>query len=65
VSDEADRPDAESRAPDVIRRYFAAHDQRDSDAALAAFAPDAMVVDDGHEYVGTDQIRHFFYYSST
>jgi ketosteroid isomerase-like protein len=65
MSDVTGRPDTESNAPDVIRRYFAAHDRRDSDAALAAFAPDATVVDDGHEYVGADRIRHWLAKAST
>jgi ketosteroid isomerase-like protein len=53
----ADRQDTERRVPAVIRRYFAAHDQRDSDGALATFAPDAKVVDDGHDYIGADRVR--------
>ena len=36
--------------PEVIGRYFGAHDRRDTDAALATFAADAVVIDDGHEY---------------
>jgi hypothetical protein len=36
----------------VIRQYFATHDRRDSAAALAAFAPNARVFDDGREYLG-------------
>ena len=50
---------------DVIRRYLAAHDRRDTDAALATFTPDATVVDDGHEYVGSDEIRHWLAKAST
>ena len=43
--------------PDVVARYFAAHDQRDTEAALRSFASDATVHDDGHEYHGRDEIR--------
>jgi ketosteroid isomerase-like protein len=50
---------------EVIRRYLAAHDRRDTDAALATFTPDATVVDDGHEYVGSDEIRHWLANAST
>jgi len=40
-----------------VRRYQDAHDRRDTAAALSAFAPDARVADDGHEYQGVDEIR--------
>jgi hypothetical protein len=43
--------------PDVIQRYFEAHDRRDTDAALAAFTADAHVRDDGNDYAGADAIR--------
>jgi hypothetical protein len=43
--------------PEVIIRYQDAHDRRDTDAALATFASDAIVRDDGHEYRGTVEIR--------
>ena len=51
--------------PDVVRRYFDAHDRRDTDAALSAFAPDARVFDDGHEYRGSDAIRDWLARAST
>ena len=51
--------------PAVIDRYFEAHDRRDSAAALAEFAPDAVVSDDGHEYVGPDAILHWLDEAST
>lgn len=51
--------------PAVIGRYFDAHDGRDSTAALAEFAPDAVVSDDGHEYVGADAILHWLGEAST
>ena len=43
--------------PEVIRTYFEAHDAHDTEAALASFAPDAMVKDDGNEYRGTAAIH--------
>ncbi len=43
--------------PEVISSYQRAHDARDVATALAAFAPDATVVDDGHTYAGTERIR--------
>ena len=46
-----------SALPEVVSRYQQAHDRRDTEVALSAFSPDARVVDDGHEYHGTDEIR--------
>jgi hypothetical protein len=43
--------------PDVVARYQDAHDRHDTDAALARFAADARVTDEGHDYRGTDEIR--------
>jgi hypothetical protein len=43
--------------PEVIARYQDAHDRRDTEAALATFASDAIVRDDGHEYRGSVEIR--------
>jgi ketosteroid isomerase-like protein len=51
--------------PDVIHRYFEAHDRRDADAALSAFAHDAHVLDDGHDYQGLDAIRDWVARAST
>ena len=45
--------------PATVRDYLAAHTARDTDAALAAFAPPAVVVDDGRTYRGTDEVRGF------
>lgn len=45
--------------PGTIRDYLAAHAARDSEAALRAFAPTAVVVDEGHTYRGTDEILGF------
>jgi hypothetical protein len=51
--------------PEVVRRYLEAHDRRDTDVALFAFAPDARVFDDGHEYRGRDAIRGWLATAST
>jgi hypothetical protein len=51
--------------PDAIRRYFEAHDRRDTDEALAAFGPDGRVFDDGHEYRGLAAIRDWLARAST
>ncbi|MGY1883885.1 nuclear transport factor 2 family protein [Blastococcus sp. SYSU DS0753] len=45
--------------PAPIRGYLAAHDARDADAALRAFTPTAVVVDEGITYRGTEEIRGF------
>ena len=57
--------DVESKVPEIIRRYLGAQDRRDTEAALSAFAPDATVVDDGHEYLGSVRIRHWLAKAST
>ena len=51
--------------PDVVARYQAAHDRGDVDTAAAAFTPDATVQDDGREYRGRDEIRHWLAKTST
>jgi len=51
--------------PDVIRRYLEAHDRRDVDASLSAFAPDAHVLDDGRDYYGLEAIRDWLARAST
>jgi limonene-1,2-epoxide hydrolase len=45
--------------PAPIRRFLAAHEARDADTALRAFAPAAVVVDDGTTYRGTEEIHLF------
>ena len=54
-----------SELPDVVGQYQDAHDRRDVEAALAAFAPSAAVKDDGHEYHGRDEIRDWLSVAST
>jgi len=56
MADAADYVVVESALPEVIRTYQAAHDAHDNAAALATFAADATVVDDGNEYAGHDAI---------
>jgi hypothetical protein len=56
---------SDAAVPDVVRHYSETHDRRDTDAALSSFAADATVVDDGHDYVGSDAIRHWLAKAST
>ena len=48
-----------AQLPRTIRGYLAAHAARDAQAALRAFAPAAVVVDDGVSFRGTDEILGF------
>ncbi len=50
--------------PDAIDRYQEAHDHGDTEAALATFEPDAVVVDDGTTHEGTEQIGDWLRRSS-
>lgn len=45
--------------PTTVRDFLTAHLARDADAALSAFAPTAVVVDDGTTYRGSEEIRRF------
>ncbi len=45
--------------PTTIRSFLTAHVVRDADAALRAFAPTAVVVDENTTYRGTEEIRRF------
>jgi ketosteroid isomerase-like protein len=45
--------------PATVRDFLTAHVARDADAALRAFTPTAVVVDDGTTYRGTEEIRRF------
>ena len=47
----------EQHLPAVIDTYQSAHDQRLTDQAVATFADDATVIDDGESYQGSDRIR--------
>jgi hypothetical protein len=46
-----------SDLPDTLARYFAAQNDHDVEAMLAAFAPDAEVRDESRTYVGRAAIR--------
>lgn len=54
-----------SKLPHAVSQYQDAHDRHDVDVALATFAPTATVKDDGHEYHGPDEIRHWLAKAST
>jgi len=43
--------------PDVITRYFEADARRDTDAIVALFTEDAVVIDEGEEWHGISKIR--------
>jgi hypothetical protein len=43
--------------PQIIQRYFRLASSQDSEAYIALFAPDALVEDEGREYVGIDAVR--------
>jgi ketosteroid isomerase-like protein len=45
--------------PDPIRTYLVAHAARDTATALQTFGDDAIVVDDGRTFRGTDEVRAF------
>ncbi|MEO3795982.1 nuclear transport factor 2 family protein [Nonomuraea sp. B10E15] len=45
--------------PATIRGFLAAHAARDTETALRAFAPTAMVADQGQTFRGTDEILVF------
>ncbi|MCY1136513.1 nuclear transport factor 2 family protein [Actinoplanes sp. Pm04-4] len=48
-----------AQLPTVIRDYLTAHTAGDTEAALRAFAPDAVVVDEGYTFRGADEIHGF------
>lgn len=45
------------KMPATLEAYFEAANSRDSDALIACFAPDAVVVDENDQYVGRTAIR--------
>jgi hypothetical protein len=51
--------------PAPIRAYLTAHQSRDDDAAVQAFAPDATVTDEGNTHTGTQAIRAWRQRAST
>jgi ketosteroid isomerase-like protein len=46
-----------TQLPAAITAYLVAHRARDLDTAMAHYAPDAAVTDEGHTYTGPDEIR--------
>ena len=50
--------------PEVIDRYLRAHRAHDAATAIQAFAPDAVVVDDGKTYAGLPAIEGWLTRSS-
>jgi pimeloyl-ACP methyl ester carboxylesterase len=48
-----------AQLPATIRGYLAAHAARETDAALRAFTPTALVVDEGHSFRGQAEIVGF------
>ncbi|WP_445259138.1 nuclear transport factor 2 family protein [Nocardioides aurantiacus] len=55
----ASTPVQPTQLPATIRAYLAAHAAGGTDAAARAFAPDAVVVDEGRTYRGTEEVREF------
>lgn len=51
--------------PAAVTTYLPAHQQRDSQTALGAFAAEAVVTDEGKTYHGHDQIRGWLDKSSS
>jgi ketosteroid isomerase-like protein len=45
--------------PATIRSYLVAHAARDTDTAIQTFGPDAVVVDQGRTFRGTDEVLEF------
>ncbi len=45
--------------PATISSYLVAHAARNTDAALQAFGPGAVVVDEGRTFRGTDEVLDF------
>lgn len=43
--------------PDVINRYFEADARRDTDAIVALFTDDGVVIDEGETWRGASEIR--------
>jgi hypothetical protein len=46
-----------SALPAAIRAYLTAHESRDDDAVVRAFAPQATVTDEGQTHTGRQDIR--------
>jgi ketosteroid isomerase-like protein len=46
--------------PDVISRYFSSAARRQTDALVALFTADAVVIDEGETYRGASEIRKWW-----
>jgi hypothetical protein len=55
----------ETEVPPCISIYQAAHDRRDVPTALAQFAADARVVDDGRTYEGISGVTSFVQHAAS
>lgn len=51
--------------PQTITTHLAAHAAGEDDRALATFAPDAVVTDEGHDHVGRDEVKSWLTDSAT
>jgi ketosteroid isomerase-like protein len=51
--------------PASIRAFLAAHTARDADTAIGAFAPDAVVTDEGRTFRGTEEVLGFLRHSGS
>ncbi len=56
---------SQDELPEVITSYLKAHHARDLDTAIARYADDASVVDEGRTYNGPDEIREWLSRSAT
>ena len=65
MNDTANATHTGTEIPEIIRIYQDAHDRRDITTALTAFAADATVTDEGHQYHGTDEIRDWLTKTTT
>src|SRR5438552_3468448 len=54
-----------SDLPDSIIGYLVAHRARDLDAAMPHYTADAAVTDEGHTYVGHNEIRAWLAHSAS
>jgi ketosteroid isomerase-like protein len=55
----ASSPVEATQLPATVRAYLAAHATGEVEAAIAVFAPDAVVVDDGRSFRGTEEVLDF------
>jgi hypothetical protein len=53
-----------AQLPTIVRTYLTAHREHDNTTAIAAFAADATVIDEGHTYLGLEEIRDWLQQSA-